>query len=67
MTTVEQLQEKLAVIPDAELIEKVEQWVTKLCDTDGRAWSLRVPPDPLRDPDLLISELIRRFKDTTHD
>jgi hypothetical protein len=62
MILAEQLQERLAVIPDAELIKKVERWVRMLCDTGGSAWSLRVPPDPLHDPDLLISELIRRVK-----
>ena len=47
---------------DEELIDRVDSWVRQLCETGGSAWTLSIPPNPTRDPDLLISELIRRFK-----
>lgn len=45
-----------------ELISKVQEWVTKLCETGGRAWTLRVPVDVNTDPDCLITELCNRIK-----
>ena len=44
-----------------ELVTAVQEWVSKLCDTGGRAWTLRVPVDFDRDPDILITELCQRF------
>jgi hypothetical protein len=45
-----------------ELIEKVEWWVKKLCDTGAQAWSLRVPVDFDHDPDMLILEVCARLR-----
>jgi len=53
---------KLHGMSDEDLIAKVDEWNSKLCESRGEAWMLSIPPDPKRDPDLLISELIRRFK-----
>lgn len=50
-------------LEDNELCEKVEEWVTKLCSTGGRAWSLQIPVNFKEDPDILISELSMRFKE----
>jgi hypothetical protein len=52
-------------LTDQELVDKVQEWVSKLCKTGGQAWSLRVPVDVNHDPDVLISELCRRFKKQT--
>jgi hypothetical protein len=54
--------EKVILLSDNELIEKCDEWVGKLCETGGRAWSLQVPANPEVDPDLLFSELIDRYK-----
>jgi hypothetical protein len=50
-------------LTDAELVAKIDEWNGKLCKTGGRAWCLSVPPDPNKDPDLLIAQLCKRFKD----
>ncbi len=44
------------------LVLKVREWVTSLCNTGGRAWSLSVPVNFERDPDMLIEELCKRFE-----
>jgi len=49
-------------LSDSQLIEKCENWITDLCRSGGRAWCLRVPVDFNCDPDMLFSELIKRFK-----
>ena len=49
-------------LSDEELVEKCTEWISKLCATGGRAWSLEVPVNFNRDPDILFSELIQRFK-----
>lgn len=49
-------------LTDVELVAKIDEWNGKLCKTGGRAWCLRVPPDPNNDPDLLISQLCKRFE-----
>jgi hypothetical protein len=49
-------------LSDTELIAKCGEWVSKLCRSGGRAWTLRVPVDFTRDPDVLFTELIKRFE-----
>lgn len=49
-------------LTDAELLEKCREWITKLCDTGGRAWVMHVPACENEDPDLLFGELTWRFK-----
>ena len=49
-------------LSDSELVEKCSKWISELCRSGGRAWTLRVPVDMSRDPDILFSELIRRFE-----
>jgi hypothetical protein len=56
--------QKECTLSDDELIEKVQEWNSKLCRTGGHAWTLSVPVNFNRDPDMLISELIRRYKET---
>jgi hypothetical protein len=52
---------------DEELINKCNDWISRLCETGGRAWSLRVPVDFDRDPDVLFVELINRYKKLKYD
>lgn len=49
-------------LSDEELIEACEQWVYKLCESRAEAWTLCIPPDFNKDPDILFLELIERFK-----
>lgn len=50
-------------LSDSELSKACEKWIDDLCKTGGRAWSLRVPVDFNHDPDVLFSELIKRFNE----
>ncbi len=56
--------EKKCTLSDEELIEKCIKWVSELCRTGGQAWCLKVPVDFNNDPDMLLGELIERFKKT---
>lgn len=50
-------------LTDLGLIQMLDEWNSKLCITGGKAWTLSVPVNFDRDPDMLISEIIRRFKE----
>ena len=52
--------EKKCALTGAELRDAVQKWVSKLCETDGRAWTLSVPVNFNRDPDMLITELCKQ-------
>lgn len=49
-------------LSNEELVQKVHEWVDKMCRTGGRAWSLEVPVNFNRDPDVLITTLCQRFE-----
>lgn len=49
-------------LSDTELIEKSNDWVSKLAKTGGKAWTLRIPVDFNYDPDMLFIELGNRLK-----
>jgi hypothetical protein len=49
-------------LTDDELINKLHWWVKKLAETGGEAWTLRVPVDFNNDPDVLICEIVDRYK-----
>jgi hypothetical protein len=49
-------------LSDKELIDKCEKLIINLCESGGRSWSLTIPPDFNKDPDMLFMELITRFK-----
>lgn len=55
------MSEKKCTLTDAELRDAVQKWVSKLCETGGRAWTLSVPVNFDRDPDMLITELCKRY------
>jgi hypothetical protein len=57
----EEFKQKLSAIPDKELVEMVEKTLTELCKTGGRSFVMCVPPK-LTDTDIIISEVINRFK-----
>jgi hypothetical protein len=49
-------------LSDKELTEKVQEWVSKLCKSGGKAWTLHVPVSFNTDPDMLITELCKRYE-----
>jgi hypothetical protein len=63
--TPEQLNAELAAIPNTELAARARKWITDLCNSGGQKWTLRVPPDPSHDPDLIFEELCRRVDGLT--
>jgi hypothetical protein len=54
-------------LSDQKLIDSCREWISKLCDSGGKEWTLGVPVDFNRDPDMLFSEVITRFKSTTEE
>src|SRR5690606_7677863 len=52
---------KECTLTDSELTEKVEKWVTDLCNSRGEKWCLCVPADHNPDPDFLFVEAVRRM------
>lgn len=55
------MSEMKCTLSDAELLDAVKKFVSKLCDTGGSAWTLSVPVNVNRDPDILITELCSRY------
>ena len=48
-------------LSDADLIKASNEWVSKLAKTGGKAWSLSVPVNFNRDPDMIFCELANRL------
>ncbi|MCJ8153229.1 hypothetical protein MKJ01_05570 [Chryseobacterium sp. SSA4.19] len=61
MDKVEELNRQLAEIPKDKLIEKCDAILTDLCN-GGKKFTMTVPPTR-NSSDLLIAELIRRYKE----
>ena len=59
--TIEQFEKKQSEMTDKELLEKTSQLLSKLCKTGGKSLSMSVPPN-INDFDMLVCELMRRFK-----
>lgn len=55
-------QEPKCTLTNEEPIEKVKEWNISLAKSGGKAWTLQIPANVNEDPDLLIGELITRFK-----
>lgn len=49
-------------LTNEELITKAHEWITKLCKTGGKEWTLRVPVDFNHDPDMIFTELCNRLQ-----
>lgn len=57
-------QKRTCTLSDEELWIRCDRWVSKLAESGGRGWVLRVPPDYDNDPDMLFLELLQRFAAT---
>ena len=64
--THEQFQEQVKSIPNDELIKKAELIVSNLCKTGAKSFTMSVPPR-VGDSDIILSELIQRFKVKAND
>lgn len=53
----------LCSLENDELIQVCTQWIQWLIDSGGRKWVLSVPAKPNSDPDLVLTELVERFKE----
>lgn len=62
--TTEQFEEKQAQMSNEELAELARKEVSKLCETGGKSIRMCVPP-MVTDTDMLLCELIKRFKALT--
>ena len=63
--TKEQFKQKQAEMTDKELHDLVRTELSKLCITGGKSLTMCVPP-MVTDTDMLISELLNRFKRLTN-
>lgn len=59
--THEEFQEQVKNITDQELIQKADDAVSKLCKTGAKSFTMTVPPR-IDDTDIILSEIIHRFK-----
>jgi len=53
--------QKQSEMTDKELCEAIEVEISNLCKTGGRSMTMTVPPQ-IKDTDMLICELLKRFK-----
>ena len=61
MTKTEEFNKKLSSITDSDLYDLVDKELSKMCKSGGRSFRMCVPAQ-ITDTDILISELLRRFK-----
>lgn len=61
MTNDEQFKYAQQSMPDDELVDLCDKEISKLCKTGGRSFTMRVPVH-VKDTDMLLCELIRRYK-----
>ena len=60
--TTEQFEQKQREMTNEELYNLVQEQLSKLCKTGGKSLTMSVPTR-VEDFDMLVSELLRRFKD----
>lgn len=65
MTRDEQFAAKQAAMSDAELAELAEKEVNNLAGSYGKSHHMSIPP-MITDTDMLLCELIKRFKKLTN-
>ncbi len=65
MTKTELFKKKQAKMPDKELHNLVQSELSRLCETGGKSLTMCMPP-MMKDTDMLIGELLNRFKNLTN-
>lgn len=63
--SIEERAEAKCTLNNEELISRCDEWVTSLARTGAKTWSLSIPVNFNRDPDILFSEITTRFKHAT--
>jgi len=61
MTKDEIFYKKQREMSDQKLIELVDEAITKMCKTGGNSFTMTVPVQ-VDDTDMILSEMVRRFK-----
>lgn len=61
MTKTEEFEQRKAEMSNEELIERAEKEASELARTYGKSHRMCIPP-MITDTDIILSELIRRFK-----
>lgn len=59
--THEEFKLKVEALSDNELHDMAQKALSKLCETGGKSFTMTVPPR-INDTDIILAELIRRFK-----
>ena len=59
--TTEEFETRQSKMTDKVLLEALELNISKLCKTGGKSFSMSVPPS-IKDTDMLICELVNRYK-----
>ena len=49
-------------LDNTQLAKSAEAWIDRLINSGGKDWSLPVPANPDKDVDLILSEIVNRFK-----
>ncbi len=62
--SIQELREKQAAMSDQELAEKCENLIHELSESGGKRWRICVPAQ-VNDSDMLLCEIVRRFRDLT--
>jgi hypothetical protein len=52
-------------LSNVDLVNECKLWVSRLSETGGRAWTLSVPVNFNKDPDMLIVEMGKRLLEAT--
>jgi len=66
MKTADDFSKEQQQMPDSELIKLVKEQISNLAKTGGRSHTMCVPPS-IKDTDMLLSELVRRFEYASQD
>ena len=61
MKSIEQFKQKQRDMTDEDLIELVGDEISRLTQSDGKSYTMCVPPK-ITDTDMLLFEMLRRFK-----
>lgn len=64
MTRTEAFEQRRQAMSDAALIGFASDYISELAKTGGRSHRMCIPPE-ITDTDMILSEVVRRFKKTT--
>lgn len=65
MKTAEEFNNEIKSIPNSDLCRKADEIISKLCNSGGKSFTMAVPPR-IDDPDIVLSEVVRRLQAITY-